>query len=45
MEKIERIKLIMGYDMTKTLTENKKSLSIIEENETEDELYEGGKVI
>jgi hypothetical protein len=41
MEKIERIKLIMGYDMTKTLTENKKSLSIIEENETEDELYEG----
>ena len=32
MEKIERIKLIMGYDMTKTLTENKKSCAISDEN-------------
>jgi hypothetical protein len=41
MESIKRIKLIMGYDMTKTLNENKVALSIIEENDNEYDINEG----
>ena len=33
MEKIQRIKLMMGYDLSKTLNENVESLDIILENE------------
>jgi hypothetical protein len=34
MEKIQKIKLMMGYDLSKTLNENVESLDIIIENET-----------
>lgn len=33
MEKIDKIKLMMGYDLTKTLNENVESMNIILENE------------
>ena len=42
MEKIQKIKLMMGYDLSKTLNENVESLDIIIENETN--INEQGKI-